>query len=38
VQEGDAMFHIAFFSEEEEDIADNIQTMSSSLLGEMGHV
>lgn len=32
VQEGDAMFHIAFFSEEETDIVDNIQTMSDSLL------
>ena len=32
VQEGDAMFHVAFFSEEESDIVDNIQTMSESLL------
>lgn len=32
VQEGDAMFHIAFFSEEESDIANDIQTMSDTLL------
>ncbi|NNC99670.1 MAG: succinylglutamate desuccinylase [Gammaproteobacteria bacterium] len=32
VQEGDAMFHIAYFSEDEEDIATNIQTMSDTLL------
>ncbi|WP_211316798.1 succinylglutamate desuccinylase/aspartoacylase family protein [Arenicella xantha] len=32
VQEGDAMFHIAYFSEEEGDIADNIQSMSETLL------
>ncbi len=32
VQQGDAMFHIAYFSEEEEEIADNIQAMSESLL------
>ena len=32
VQEGDAMFHIAYFSEEDEEVADNIQTMSDSLL------
>lgn len=32
VQQGDAMFHIAYFSEEEEEIADNIQTMSEFLL------
>lgn len=36
VQEGDAMFHVAFFSEEESDIADNIQTMSDSLLPSTG--
>lgn len=32
VQQGDAMFHIAYFSEEEEEIADDIQTMSEFLL------
>lgn len=32
VQQGDAMFHIAYFSEEEDEIADNIQTMSEALL------
>lgn len=34
VQKGDAMFHIAYFTEEEQEIADNIQTMSDSLLPE----
>ena len=32
VQEGDAMFHIAYFSEEDEEIAENIQAMSEYLL------
>ena len=32
VQQGDAMFHIAYFSEEEQEIAENIQTMSDTLL------
>ena len=32
VQQGDAMFHIAYFSEEDEEIADNIQVMSESLM------
>jgi predicted deacylase len=32
VQKGDAMFHIAYFSEEEEEIAENIQTLSEFLL------
>jgi predicted deacylase len=32
VQQGDAMFHIAYFSEQEEEIAENIQTMSEYLL------
>ena len=32
VQQGDAMFHIAYFSEEEEEIAENIQSMSEFLL------
>lgn len=32
VQEGDAMFHIAFFSEEESDIANDIQNMSDTLF------
>ena len=32
VQKGDAMFHIAYFSEEEGEIADNIQTMTEFLL------
>lgn len=34
VQEGDAMFHIAYFSEEEEEIASDIQSMSDALLPE----
>ena len=32
VQKGDAMFHVAYFSEEEEEIAENIQAMSEFLL------
>ncbi len=32
VQRGDAMFHVAYFSEEEEEIAENIQAMSEYLL------
>ncbi|MDG1906884.1 MAG: succinylglutamate desuccinylase/aspartoacylase family protein [Arenicella sp.] len=32
VQKGDAMFHIAYFSEEDEEIAENIQAMSEQLL------
>ena len=32
VQKGDAMFHIAYFTEEEEEIAENIQNMSEFLL------
>lgn len=32
VQEGEAMFHIAYFSEEEGDIAEDIQSMSENLL------
>jgi len=32
VQEGDAMFHIAYFSEEDEEIVENIEIMNNSLL------
>ncbi len=32
VQEGDAMFHVAFFSDQESDVASHIQSMSDSLL------
>ncbi|NND83436.1 MAG: succinylglutamate desuccinylase [Gammaproteobacteria bacterium] len=32
VQQGDAMFHIAYFSDMDEEIADNIQSMSDTLL------
>lgn len=32
VQEGDAMFHIAYFSEQEQEIADNIEIMQDSLM------
>lgn len=32
VQEGDAMFHIAYFSEEDEEIAQNIEKMQDTLL------
>jgi predicted deacylase len=31
-QEGDAMFHIAFFSEEDEDVVENIEIMQDTLL------
>jgi predicted deacylase len=36
VQQGDAMFHIAYFSEDDEDISDNIQSMSEFLLPSSG--
>jgi len=32
VQEGDAMFHIAYFTEEEQEIVDNIEIMQDSLM------
>ena len=32
VQEGDAMFHIAYFSEEDEEIVENIAIMQDTLL------
>lgn len=32
VQEGDAMFHIAYFSEEDEDVVENIEIMQDALL------
>ncbi|MDX1342426.1 succinylglutamate desuccinylase/aspartoacylase family protein [Reinekea sp. G2M2-21] len=32
VQEGDAMFHIAFFSEADDDIADTIGTLQETLM------
>jgi predicted deacylase len=32
VQEGDAMFHIAYFTEEDEEIVQNIEIMQNSLL------
>jgi uncharacterized protein len=32
VQEGDAMFHIAYFSEEDEEIVENIEIMQDNLL------
>ena len=34
VQEGDAMFHIAYFSEEDEEIVENIEIMQDTLLPE----
>lgn len=34
-QEGDAMFHIAYFAEEDQEIADNIEIMQDTLLPEM---
>jgi predicted deacylase len=36
VQEGDAMFHIAYFSEDDEDIFENMQIMQEQLLPEEG--
>jgi predicted deacylase len=33
-QEGDAMFHIAYFSEPDEEIAENIEKMQDTLLPE----
>lgn len=32
VQEGDAMFHIAYFQEEDDEIVDNIETLQDLLL------
>jgi uncharacterized protein len=32
VQEGDAMFHIAYFSDDDEEIAETIETMQEDLL------
>lgn len=32
VQEGDAMFHIAYFSEQDEEIVENIEIMQDTLL------
>ena len=34
-QEGDAMFHIAFFSESDEEIAENIEMMHDELLSSV---
>lgn len=34
VQEGDAMFHIAYFTEEDEEILENIETMQDILMPE----
>ncbi len=36
VQEGDAMFHIAYFSDEEQEIAEHIRDMTDTLLPESG--
>lgn len=38
VQEGDAMFHIAFFSEDDEKIAERIEIMQDTLLPESDDV
>lgn len=35
VQEGDAMFHIAYFTEEEQEVADNIETMQDNLMPQI---
>jgi predicted deacylase len=34
VQEGEAMFHVAYFSEKDEDIAEHIETVQGQLLPE----
>ena len=34
VQEGEAMFHIAYFEEDDETIAEHIETVQDSLLPE----
>ena len=34
-QEGDDMFHIAFFSESDEEIAENIEMMHAELLSSV---
>lgn len=33
VQEGDAMFHIAFFSESDDDVAENIEVLQETMTG-----
>jgi len=38
VQEGDAMFHIAFFSEEHKSIAENIEVMQETLTPEQENI
>lgn len=35
VQEGDAMFHIAYFAEEEQEIAENIEIMQDTLMPDV---
>ena len=37
VQEGDAMFHIGYFSEDEQDIAEQIETVQELLLPDMSN-
>jgi predicted deacylase len=34
VQEGEAMFHVAYFSEDDEEIAEHIETVQEQLLPE----
>lgn len=34
VQEGEAMFHIAYFSEDDEEIAEHIETVQEQLVPE----
>ena len=36
VQEGDAMFHIAYFTEQDEEIVENIEIMQDTLLPSEG--
>lgn len=35
VQEGDAMFHIAYFSEEDQEISENIEIMQDTLMPDV---
>ncbi|MBU2869709.1 succinylglutamate desuccinylase/aspartoacylase family protein [Colwellia sp. E2M01] len=38
VQEGEAMFHVAYFSEDDEEIAERIETVQEQLLPESDNV
>ena len=38
VKEGEAMFHIAYFTEDDQEIVDHIESVQISLLPENGNV